>query len=160
MTSVRDIIIVAVLLFAIGVTLMFVVKVGHSVNSNLLTLPVMNSSGDAVTVINSADAAINSTDYIYLALFLGFFFSILITGYFVGGTPIMASIYFFVVVIFSFVGVILQLVWDDLSVREQLLSSVVNLPITHFILSNLGYFVAIFGLAGIFAMFAKPAEAT
>lgn len=159
MTSVRDIIVIAVVLFAVGISIMFSVRIGHDVNSNLLVLPVMNDSAEAVSVINHADAAINMTDYIYLACFIAFFISIIIVGWLTGGNPILAPIYFFCVVIFVFVSVVLQRVWADIAVHPEVISSTLNLPITAFILSHLAYFMTVFGLAGILIMFAKPPEA-
>jgi len=158
MTSVRDILIVAVILFAVGITVVFAVDIGHRVNSNLLTVPVMANNSNAVSVINNSDAAINQTDYIYLALFIAFFLSIVIAGWLVGGVPIAAPIYFFVVVIFGFVAVILQSVWGDIAANSQVFNATLNMPITSFILSHLGYFTVIFGLVGILVMFAKPNE--
>lgn len=158
MSSVRDIIIIAVLLFAVGISITFAVMIGHDVNSNLLSQPSLNNSAEAVSVIQHSDAALNMTDYMYLACFIGFFIAILITGYFVGGIPIVAPIYFFVVVIFTFVSLILQGVWGDIGGSALIIAATLNLPITNFILTHLGYLMAIFGLVGILAMFAKPRE--
>jgi len=158
MTSVRDIIIIAVLLFAVGITIVLVVNIGHRVNTNLLTVPTFNDTATAVAVIEHTDTAIDMTDYIYLALFVGFFLSIIITGWFVGGLPIAAPLYFFVVVIFTFVSIILQLAWNDIAANSSLLAASLAMPITSFILSHLGFFMAIFGLTGIILMFAKPGE--
>jgi hypothetical protein len=157
MSSVRDILIIAILLFVSGITIFFTVDIGHKVNVQLLTTPTFNDSANAQTVIASSDAAINKVDYIYLALFIGFFISIIVTGWFVGGVPIAAPIYFFVITIFGFVAVILQQAWRDISANAQTIATTTALPITHFILSNLGYFTVVIGLVGIAAMFAKPA---
>lgn len=159
MTSIRDIIIIAVVLFAVGITSFFAVDIGHRVNTNLLAINTINQSTTATAVITSADTAINMTDYIYLAFFIGFFISIIIFGWIVGGQPILAPIYFFVLVLFTFVAVILQEVYKDIAQNPQVIGSIANMPITNFILSNLGMFMAIFGLIGIVIMYAKP-EAT
>lgn len=156
MSSVLDIMVVAILLFAIGVSVLLIVDLTHRVNSKLLVTPVINSSVDAVEVVGNTEAAVNSTDYIYLALFVAFFIGIMITGYLVGGHPIFAPIYFFVVIVFTFIAVILQLVWGDLSLQPEFLGAGLNMPLTLFILSNLGYITAVTGLLGILAMFAKP----
>ena len=155
MSSVRDIIIIAVILFAVGISATFAVKIGHEVNANLLTITAINSTETAVDVIEHTDTAINMTDYIYLAFFIGFFFSIVIFGWLVGGSPIFAPIYFFMVVIFTFIAVILQLVWNDISTNADVVSTVAALPITDFILAHLGIFTAVLGLVGIVVMFAK-----
>ena len=158
MSSVRDILLVTVLLFAIGLSVVLVVNLSHRINDNLLITPTINNTSEAVSVIQKADIAVNMSDYLYLALFIGFFISVMIFGYFVGGHPIMAPIYFFLVIIFTFVAIILQLVWGDVSLTSSLVSTVADLPITSFILSHIGYLTAVVGLVGIMAMFAKPAE--
>lgn len=158
MSSVRDIIIIAVLLFAIGISIFFSVKVGHSVNAQILNISIINDSAEAKSVINHADIALDMSDYIYLACFIGFFIAIIVTGYIVGGMPIMAPIYFFLVVLFTFVSVLLQNVWTDIANSDSLITIQSNLPITYFILTHLGYFMAIFGIVGIIMLFAKPRE--
>lgn len=156
MTSVRDILVVSIVLFSVAVAIFFVVNLGHRVNVNLLTVPVMNNSAEAISVVDHTDAALNMSDYLYLALFVSFFISVIIFGWFVGGTPIMAPIYFFILIIFVFVSVILQLVWSDISNNSAVAVTQLSLPITYFIMSNLGYFMSIVGLLGILVMYAKP----
>lgn len=156
MSSVRDIIIIAVILFATGISVMFAVDIGHQVNTNLLLVPTINNSAEATAVITSADAAINMTDYIYLAFFIAFFIAIIIFGWLVGGTPILAPIYFFLVIIFVFVSIVLQEIWKEIVLNPEIISTVTSIPITNFILSHLGIFMTIFGLAGIIMMYAKP----
>lgn len=158
MTSVRDIIIVVMILFAVGISLTFIVKIGHSINSQLLNVPIINQTTTAHNVIDSSDVAINSSDYLYLALFIGFFISIIIFGWLVGGIPIMSVIYFILVVLFTFVSVIFQLAWIDLAASGEIVSTVAQLPITNYILSHLAYFTAIMGIVGILVMYAKPSE--
>jgi hypothetical protein len=156
MTSVRDILVVAIILFVVALTTVFSVMVGHKVNSEILNVQVVNDSAEAVEVIESVDRAINMSDYVYLALFIGFFISVVMFGWFVGGTPIMAPIYFFIVVFFVFISIILQLTWIDIVSSSELISTVAVLPITNFLMSHLGYFMSVFGLVGILVMFAKP----
>lgn len=158
MTSVRDIIVLAIILFVVGLSVTFIVKIGHSINSQLLLVPTINNTTSAHNAIDSADTAVNSSDYLYLALFIAFFISIIMFGWLIGGTPIMSIIYFILVILFTFVSVILQLAWIDLANSGELVATIASLPITNFILSHLGYFVALMGLTGIFVMYAKPVE--
>ena len=156
MASIRDVLLISIILFASGITLFYSVSIGHSVNTQLKLIPVINSSTPAVNVINSADSSLNSTDYIYLASFIALAIGIIITGWFISGLPIIAPIYFFVLIIFTFVGVILQKVWVDLATTDTINAQLTNLPITNFILSNLGIFTAVIGIVAIIVMFAKP----
>lgn len=155
MTDVKDIIFIAIILFAVGISLIIIVNVSHIINAKLLTQKVFNDSAAASSVLTHSDTASDQMDYVYLAFFIGFFIALIIFGYLVGGLPIFAPLYFFLVIIFTFVAVILQLVWTDIISQPNLAAGIVNLPITAFILSHLGLFTAVFGLAGIFAMFTK-----
>lgn len=156
MTSVRDILVVTIILFVVGITMMFTVYASHIVNDAVLNQPFINDSAQASQVLRDSDAAIDSSDYLYLAFFIGIFISIIVAGWFVGGIPIFSTIYFVLVCIFTFVAVILQIVWVQLD--SQIMYITADLPITNFILSNLGYFCAVFGLVGILVMYAKPGD--
>lgn len=158
MTSVTDIIVLSIIVFAVAIILGVTVIASHNINTQILTVPTFNDSTPAKNVINSADTAIDYTDYIYMTMFIGFFLSILITGYFISGIPIAAPIYFFVVIFFTFISIIFQYVWYDLMASSSLVSIATYLPITNFIVSHLAYFMAVFGLAGILIMFAKPTQ--
>jgi hypothetical protein len=160
MSSVRDILVICIILFAVGISLMFIVKIGHNVNTQLLNVPTFNNSISAKTVISNTDNAINSTDYIYLALFISLFIGVIMFGYMIGGTPILAPIYFFILIIFGFIGVILQMVWADIGAGSNLIATTVAMPITNYILLHLGYYAVVMGLAGILAMFMKSPEQT
>jgi hypothetical protein len=158
MSSVRDIMVVSILLFVVGIIIVFVVGVSHSINTALLNVSIINDTTAAREVVVHADTALDMTDYLYLALFIGFFLSIIITGWFMGGLPIAAPIYFFVVILFTFLSLILQMAWVDIVGGSVVSGYISTLPITNYILSHLGYFVAVFGLVGILMMFAKPGE--
>jgi hypothetical protein len=158
MADIQDILTIAIVLFIVGIATLFVVKIGHEINSNLLLVPVINNTEGAVAIINSTDVAVNMSDYIYLALFLSFFIGLIISAWYIGGEPILAPIYFFVLIFFTFVSVIIQQVWIQVSTNSQTLTTIAQLPITNFILSHLGYFTAIFGLISIVIMFGKARE--
>jgi len=156
MTSVKDIIIVAIILFIVGLSIVFIVKAGHNINAQLLLTPTINNSAPAKSVINHVDAAINMTDYLYLALFIAFAISVIIFGWLVSGTTIMAPIYFFILILFTFISGIIQMVWIEIASTSQLTTTIAVLPITNYILSHLAFFIAILGLLGILTMYAKP----
>ncbi len=158
MANIEDILTVAIILFVVGTATIFIVKAGHDINTAIKNVPTFNNSVAATNVISSADTAINSVDYIYLGLFIAFFIGIIISAWFIGGIPIIAPIYFFVLIIFTFVSVIIQRVWIDISTNSSTITTAAQLPITNYILSNLGYFTAIIGIVAIIIMFAKPSE--
>ena len=158
MTSIRDIMLIGITLFAIGISLFYTVDIGQKVNNKLLNMSIFNTSTTASSAIIHSQQAINSTDYMYFAGFIGFFIAVIVFGYLVGGNPLFAPIYFFVLVIIVFICVILQLAWGDISSTPEILSLLGTLPLTNFVLSNLGTLMAVMGLTGMFVMFSKPEE--
>lgn len=158
MADIQDILTIAIVLFIVGIATLFVVKTGHEINSNLALVPIMNNTPGAVTIIESADTAVNMSDYIYLALFISFFIGLIISAWYIGGEPILAPIYFFVLIFFTFVSTIIQQVWIQVSTNSQTITTLAQLPITDFILAHLGYFTAIFGLISLVIMFGKARE--
>jgi hypothetical protein len=156
--DIQDILTISVVLFIVGIATLFVVKTGHEINNNLALVPIMNNTPGAVTIIESADVAVNMSDYIYLALFISFFIGLVISAWYIGGEPILAPIYFFVLIFFTFVSVIIQQVWSQIASNSQTITTLAQLPITNYILSHLGYFTAVFGLVSIIIMFGKARE--
>jgi len=158
MATVTDIIFIAAILFSVGLASFFIVDMSHRINFKFAEVQVVNDTPQAVTVLASVDSSINYMDYIYLSVFISFFLAIIISGYLVGGYPVMVPIYFIIVMLFTFVAVILQLVIIDLAATPQFVSMMATLPITSFIMQRLGYFIAIMGLIGIISMYAKPSS--
>ncbi len=156
MTSVRDLMFISIILLVVGIALFSVVKVSHIINANLLLTPIINSSSEASAVLGAADTVVDASDYMYLAALIGFFLGIIILGWFMSSHPVLSVIYFILVVVFTFVSTIFQYVWVEYASSPDMIGTVANLPITYFILSNLAYFIAVFGLVGILVMFAKP----
>lgn len=158
MVSVRDILVIAVLLLVIGIAITAVVYTSHIIIDQFRTVDVFINNTEVSNVLDAGDTAIDSSDYIYFVSFLAFFIAICVTGYFAATHPVFSVIYFIIVVIFVFVSVILQFVWDNLSTSPMFVSTLPNLPLTNFILTHLAYFVAVFGLVGILLMFAKKSN--
>lgn len=156
MTSVRDVIIVAIVLFAIGIGILVQVNVSHKVLSKMRLNPQFNASSDAMNVLSKGDVALDKMDYVYFGAFLGFFISIIIFGYLVGGYEIFSVIYFFLLIIFVVISYVLQVSWTSVVNSADFVTTAASLPLTNFIVSNLALFTAIMGLVGLLAMYAKP----
>lgn len=155
MVSVRDIIIITIILLVIGIAITLVVYMSHIVTAQLKAVPIIANDSKAVEIIDSGDEAIDLSDYIYLCGFIAFFIAIIITGWFSSTHPVFSVIYFIIVILFTFIAVILQYAWNTLAASALFLSTLPHLPITFFILSHIAYFTAVMGLVGILFMFAK-----
>ena len=156
MTSVRDILVISLVLFAIGVSLVPLLLAGHRVNAAILNNTDVNNSLEASEVLTSTTEAIDKMDYVYLFGFVAFFVSILILGWFMSYHPVLSVIFFLLLILFVFISIAFQEAWISLTASPALVSTVASLPFTDFILSRLAYFMAVFGLFGLVVMFAKP----
>lgn len=156
MSSIRDVLLITIVLFATGIAVYFSVNIGHQVNAHLYNVSVINNSAEAVSAVQHADTAINMMDYIYFVSFIALMLGIMITGWFISGVPILAPIYFFILIVFAFVGVVIQNVWGDMTTNAILGSQLGNLPLTNFILTHLGYFSVGIGLLSMIILFGKP----
>ena len=157
MASVRDVILISVLLFAIGMFLFIINFTTRTMVTAIVSVPVINATspqaGVAFTNINKST---NRTDYLTLGLFIGFAFALIITGYYIGGHPIFMFFYFLVTGVGVYLSMLLANIWYNISTASVFGSTVVNLPITNHILTYLPYYTIGFGVLGMVMMFAKP----
>lgn len=156
MTSVRDIIIIAVLLFAVAVAVLVTVNTGHIIIGRLQLNPSFNATNSSMEVLQSGDASLNYTDGVYFVGFIALFFAIIIFGYLVGGYGIFSVIYFILIIIFVIISYVLQVSWITIAENSNFITTTAALPLTNFIMSNLAMFVAVMGLVGLLAIYAKP----
>lgn len=156
MAAIRDIALITIVLFILGLIIVFVVKVNHEVNGRLLEQPSINSTSEAVDIVEKQDVNTDLMDYVFLCVFIGFFFGVLVVGWIVSGHPGFSVFYFLLLIIFVFVALMFQFAWTDFTANVALVSTLARLPITNFILSNLGVMMTIMGLAGLATTYAKP----
>jgi len=156
MASVRDVVLISVLLFAVGMFLFIVNFATRTMTEAIVSVPIINATspeaGQAFTNINKST---NRTDQLTLALFIGFAFALIITGYYVGGHPIFMFFYFLVTGVGVYISMLLANVWYNISQASIFGTTVVHLPITNHILMYLPYYTIGFGVLGMVLMFAK-----
>lgn len=151
----QDIMWIAIVLFTVAIGVLIVIFVGHNVVGQVKTIGVVANNTQAVSVLNNSQAAMDYSDYIYLGGFIGFFISLIVFAYFIGGYPVMSVIYFILLIIFGFISVILQNVWTYLIARPTFVATITAIPITNFIMLHLAYFMIIFGLISMTVMYSK-----
>jgi hypothetical protein len=156
--NIEDVITSVVILFAVAFAIVLVINAGHRVNTALYNVPTFNNSAEVRAVISSSDTALDKMDYVYMGLFIGLFLGLMIGAYFVGGIPILAPIYFFILILFSFIGIVLQKVWISSMEHASFVGTIANLPITNYIISHLGYFTVVIGLVSMVLMYVREEE--
>lgn len=155
--SARDVILLAVVLFAVGIGLFaFNFMFNSSINS-IIANDQINSSTAAVEAFQSTQTSvINRFDYIVFGVFVGLILALIITSWYIGAHPIFIAIYFLLIVIGVTASTILANAWEEFSTASVFGTTVTSFPITNHLLSNLPYYIAVIGFLGIVVMFAKP----
>jgi hypothetical protein len=149
-------VLITIILFVLGIVLSLVVKVNHRVNDGLLTQPTFANSSEAVNIINSEERATDLMDYVFVCIFIGFFIGVLVTGWITSGHPVLAPIFFFLLIIFVFIAFVFEYAWEQFTTNPAIAISLVNVPLTNWILSNLGVLICVMGLAGMAVTYGKP----
>lgn len=152
----RDIMMIAVLLFALGIGFFILNFVVNTAVTNITAVPAVNESQAVVTAFDSAIVVVNKLDYLGFALFIGLTLGLIITGWFVGGNPIFMFMYFIIVTIVTVLSTILANTWEDVSQASIFGNTVAQFPLMNHILLYLPYYIAVIGIIGLVVMFAKP----
>ena len=154
--SARDVVLVGVLTFALGMGLFILFYISSSMVDQMVGMTEINQSESAVAALEGIDNVTSRFDYVVFGVFIGLILALIITGWFIGGIPIFMFIYFIVIVIGVVLSTMLANTWSDITGASIFGSTVTNFPITNNILSNLPYYMAVIGFIGIVVMFAKP----
>lgn len=155
--SVRDVILIGVLVFAVAIGL-FVINfmMGQTV-SKITTNPSINSSAASLSAFQSITTKITPKfDYLVFAFFIGLVLALVITGYFIGGNPIFMFIYFIGIVLAVVLSAVLSNVWEQVISSPTFGTTISSFPITNHLMSYLPIYMAVVGFIGIVVMFAKP----
>lgn len=156
MATVRDVILVGVILFTFA-TLFFVVNfTATTITNRMMAISAINQSSSTVTALQGVQTTVNRLDYVLFGIFVGLTLAIIISGWFIGGHPIFMFIYFIVLAIGVAFSTILSNTWETISTVGAFGSTVNSFPITNHILLSLPIYVTVIGFIGIVVMFAKP----
>ena len=148
---------VAVMLTAFGLGFFVLHFVMTTVVDDMVHNTGLNQSASTVSALGGVVKTLGRLDYVVFGLFIGFVLGIMITGWFVGGNPIFAFIYFIVIVVAVILSTILSNTWESISSASIFGSTVSAFPITNNLLAYLPFYVAVVGILGLLVMFAKPA---
>lgn len=157
MVAARDVIVMAVVLFAVGLGLFIIHFFTNTAVDSMLGVSQINSSQDTFDSLTSVKTDVTSRfDYLVFAFFIGFILLIIILGWIIGGNPIFMFVFFILVLSGVLISMLLANVWEDVSQSDGLVESLSSFPITNHILLNLPVYISIVGVLAIIVMFAKP----
>lgn len=160
----RDIILAGVLLFVFAIGFFIARYASVTMTSTILDSAGWNNSFNqtdlnvSMYVENATETSGSMLDGVFLAVFIGLIFGILITSYLVRGHPVFMFFYFLLIVVAIILGVVFADVWDDLvrNTYADFGNTIDDFPITDHIITLLPIYLAIFGTLGMIIMFGKP----
>ncbi len=156
MSSVRDVVLIGVLVFTIGIMMFIFHFVATTMTDSFLAVPKINETSESRQVFEYFENISVRFDYIVLVVFIALALAMVVSGYMVGGHPIFMFFYFIVTVVAVVISTILANTWETVTQ-----ASAFGLTITHFPLANhlilfLPIYVAVVGVIGVVVMFGKP----
>lgn len=155
--SIQDLGYFVILIFALGVLFISFSAGWTQVVDIARNTTGINQSVDAMNVLQKSKDLQSRLDYVVFGTFIGFFLAIIITSWFVAGSAIFAFIYFLALLVFIVVALVFSYVWNtNIITVPALASALTYLPITDFLLQNLGLITTVVGFIGLIVLFSKP----
>lgn len=154
--SVRDVGLIAILLFGIAILFLVVHYSSNVIYDTLINNSKFNDSADAVEVFEEGKNLTNRLDYVVFVFFIALVIGLIITGFLIGGIPIFMFIYFLVVCVIVGISMILSNTWETISQKATFIVTLTAFPITNNLMTYLPIYMAIVGILGMIVMFAKP----
>lgn len=154
--SMRDIIFIAVALFALSIGSFGLYFAANLSYDKMLSVGTINESNATVEVLQSAKATSNKADYVLFMTFIGFAMALIITGWVIGGSYVFMVIYFLFIVISVILSMILSNSWETVTGMIVFGTTISNFPLMDHIISYLPVYISIIGVLGMIAMFGRP----
>lgn len=153
----RDVLLVGVLLFIVGIGFFVVNFATNTAIDSLKNNTEFNSSPTSIQALSdSQDNAVNRVDWFFFGFMLAFVFGILITGWLVGSHPVFMFFYLLIIIVGVVLSAVFANVWETITQASVFGSTISHMPIANHVLTNLPLYLAGLGIVGIMVMFAKP----
>lgn len=152
----EDVMLICVVLFAVGIGLFAIHLVINTSYNGMISVGTINESNATVSAFEGLPTLASRLDYVFLGLFIGLIFGLIITGWFIGGHPIFMFLYFIIILVAVCIAPIFSNTWETVSQASVFGTTIAAFPITNHILLKLPYYIAVIGFLGVVVMFAKP----
>jgi len=152
----RDVALIGVLIFTFAIGFFIVHFAFNTITTDMIANDQINSSSAAVGQLESVEKLTNRLDYVVFGLFVALVLSLIITGWFIGGSPIFMFVYFIVVIVAVLVSFILSNVWETITTNAQFGTTLLSFSMSNNLMLNLPIYMTIVGFIGLIVMFAKP----
>lgn len=152
----KDVILGIVMIFVFAIAFFSFHFMFNQVADKLINNTVVNSSAAAVQAFQDGKTLSNRMDYIIFIVFIAVTLGLIITGWLIGGSPILMFVYFLVMVVATILASIFNYVWESVSQASIFGTHVLYFPITNHILTHIEIYTPVIGFLAVIAMFVKP----
>lgn len=152
----RDTLLLAVVIISLGIGFFVLYNTFNTSIDAMLGITQINESSTAVSALESTKELTNQFDYVIFGVFIALTLGIIISGWLIGGYPILMFIYLLIIIISTIIAGVFGYVWEQVSQASVFGASVAAFPLTNHILNNMTIYVAVIGIVGTIVMFAKP----
>jgi len=115
----------------------------------------IGENNDSLQALEATDGITQRFDVIFLTIFSGLVFAVLITSFFIDSHPIFIPVYILALGLLVLFAVIAENIYEAFSLSDQLSSTTLTYPITNAIMLNLVYVAIGAGILSMVLIFAK-----
>jgi hypothetical protein len=156
--SATDILGFGFILLVIAVGFFSLNYMSHTITDKVLTVKIFNETPNVSASLNGSVRVADRLDYVFFGCFIGLILGIIVTAWFIPGNPLFTFIYFLIILIASACSFVIANVFEIYINKPVFASTIINFPLTTFIIGKLPFFVIPVGLIGIIILFGKPQQ--
>jgi hypothetical protein len=151
--SIFDVFFVGAMLFGLAIVILVALYFSDAITTAML--PAFNSSQPAMDAMIAMQSALPTLDYFFLAIFIGFILTMIISGFLIDTHPIFTLIYFLMLILAIVVSVPIANAFEAI-ISDPIFASVAShLTMTAYIMSKLPLITLILGIIMIIVIYGK-----
>lgn len=148
---------IIVVLFTLGiaffVTNFFMNNVIYQMTHNNTVIMSSNATVDVLNDVNTK--VVQRLDYVLFGCFIGIVLFCLLIAYFSANHPVLAIIYFLVLIVTVAVSAVMANIWEQVTSMSNFGTTISSFPITNHIILYLPYYATVIGFASLILMFVR-----
>lgn len=152
----RDIILLGVALISLSIAFFVLYDTFNNSIDQLLSVEAINESQSAVDAFTATKELTDRFDYVVFGVFIALSLGLIISGWLIGGYPILMFVYLLVIIIATIISGVFSYIWENISQASIFGTSLAAFPLTNHLISNLTIYTAVLGVVGAIVMFSKP----
>lgn len=152
--SIVDIAFLMVAIFGLAIFILVVGFVFPQITDKI-SESAIGENNDSLQALEASEGITQRFDVVFLTIFSGLVFAVLITSFFIDSHPIFIPVYIIALGLLALFAVIAENIYEAFSLSDQLSSTAATYPIVNFIMLNLVYVAIGAGIMSMVLIFAK-----